>query len=424
MDATSSSAKVKFTLNKRQKLMLPLVMIGAFFEGFDFMVINLALPFITSDFNLNDQTASFTLSAVAVGTLLAFFVVRLADRWGRRPIFLWSVVTYSILSLITAFSPNIEFFIACQFFARVFLVTCWAVGFIFMTEEFAPEMRGRAVGLFQSAAAVGAIFPSLLLPVTAMFNLEWEGLYIIGALPLILVIFFAKNLPETTAFLETRERLNNGTEHKPSMFAIFAKSYRKHIFAVMGLWLFMYICYSSAMNFFTYHVVNDLGWGTTQVSLVTALAFTLGLSGYFVAGKLLDAIGRKKTAFIFFFLGACAVTLVFQAEQFLHVALAQIVAVFFIGTFTVLCATFTNELFPTEIRASATAWGNNIVGRLGQIAAPALVGFLAIPIGGIANAVSLLTLGPIVCILIIALFLPEPLNYTIPEYNVNQSTEA
>lgn len=41
MEAASGS-KVKFTLNERQKRMMPLVMIGAFFEGFDFMVINLA----------------------------------------------------------------------------------------------------------------------------------------------------------------------------------------------------------------------------------------------------------------------------------------------------------------------------------------------------------------------------------------------
>jgi MFS family permease len=47
-----------------------------------------------------------------------------------------------------------------------------AVGFIIMTEEFAPELRGRAVGLFQSAAAVGAIFPSLLLPLMAAIILN------------------------------------------------------------------------------------------------------------------------------------------------------------------------------------------------------------------------------------------------------------
>ena len=273
MEASSSSAKVKFRLNERQKLLMPLVMIGAFFEGFDFMVINLALPFITRDFQLNDQTASFTLSAVAVGTLLAFFVVRLADRWGRRPIFLWSVILYSFLSLIA--TANIEFFIACSFCPC--LLSSLLGGRFYLHDQFDPNERASH-RIIQSAAR-GAIFPSLLLPVTAMFNMEWQGLYVIGALPLILVIFFAKNLPETKAFLESRENLKNGTEHKPSLFAIFAKPYRKHIIAIMGIWVCMYLCYSSAMNFFSYHVVNDLGWGTTQVSLVTALAFTLGLSG-------------------------------------------------------------------------------------------------------------------------------------------------
>lgn len=403
---------------------MPLVMIGAFFEGFDFMVINLALPFITKDFNLGDQTASFAISAVAVGALLAFFVVRLADRYGRKPIFTWSVIIYSVLSLATAAATNVEMFIICQFLGRVFLVTCWAVGFIIMTEEFAPELRGRAVGLFQSAAAVGAIFPSLLLPLMAAINLEWRGLYILGALPLILVLFFARNLPETESFLQAQQRRNEAIEEKPDLFAIFAKPYRKHIIAVMFLWFFMYLSYSSAMNFFSYHVVNDLGWGANQISLVMALAYTLGLGGYFVVGKLLDAIGRKKTAYLFFFLGAIAIILTFQTKQYWHVAIAQILGVFFTGTFTVLCATFTNELFPTEIRANATAWGNNIVGRIGPIVAPALVGLLAVPIGGIANAVSLLTLGPIVCILIIALFLPEPLNYVIPEFHAEKTEEV
>jgi putative MFS transporter len=89
------------------------------------MVINLALPFITKDFNLGDQTASFAISAVAVGALLAFFVVRLADRYGRKPIFTWSVIIYSVLSLATAAATNVEMFIICQFLGRVFLVTCW-----------------------------------------------------------------------------------------------------------------------------------------------------------------------------------------------------------------------------------------------------------------------------------------------------------
>jgi len=73
------------------------------------------------------------------------------------------------------------------------------------------------------------------------------------------------------------------------------------------------------------------------------------------------------------------------------VGILMIVAVFFVGSFTVICATFTNEVFPTAIRANAMAWGNNIVGRIGQIAAPALVGLL-VPIIGLGNAATALAI--------------------------------
>lgn len=413
----------KFVLSKRQKLLLPLVMIGAFFEGFDFMVVNLALPYIKNAFNITEQVASYTLSVIAVGALVAFFVVRMADRIGRRPIFIWSVIIYSVFSLLTALSVNLQMFVAFQFIARIFLVVCWAVGFIIVAEEFEAEYRGRALGFFQGAAAIGAIFPSLFLPVVAMIpSLHWRGLYIIGALPLILLIFFSKNLPETKRFTEMKEGKG---ENAPSLFAVFAAPFRKNLFAIMALWFFMYITYSSAMNFFALRVESELGWNENQVGLITALAFIIGLSGYVVVGKLLDKIGRRKTAAIFFGIGSLAIMTVFQSQGFLQVALAQIVGVFFTGTFTVLCATFTNELFPTELRGNATAWGNNIIGRLGQIAAPALVGFLSAPLflNGIGNAVTVLAFGTLVCVLIIAIFLPEPLNYKVAEYDPKNTVD-
>ena len=414
--ASENQPSGKFVLSQRQKLLLPVVMIGAFFEGFDFMVINLALPYISDAFNITEQMAGYTLSAIAVGALVAFFVVRMADKMGRRPIFIWSVIIYSIFSLLTATSFNLGMFIAFQFIARVFLIVCWAVGFIIVVEEFEAQYRGRAIALFQGAAAIGAIFPSLLLPVVAMLPaLHWRGLYIIGALPLLLLVFYAKNLPETQRFTEMKEGKG---ENAPSLFAVFAAPYRKNLFAIMALWFFMYLSYSSAMNFFALRVERELGWNESQVGLITALAFTIGLTGYVVVGKLLDKIGRKKTAYIFFGLGTLALTAVFQFQGFLQVALAQIIAVFFIGSFTVLCATFTNELFPTELRGNSTAWGNNIIGRLAQIAAPALVGFLSAPLllNGIGNAVTLMVCGTFVCILIIAILLPEPLGYEVTPY--------
>ncbi|MEW6622216.1 MAG: MFS transporter [Bacillota bacterium] len=407
-----SQANIKFTMTRRQKLLMPIVMIGAFFEGYDFMVINMSLPYIAHDFVLDDQVTGMMLSIIAIGTLMAFFMVRLGDKYGRKPVFLVSVAAFSLLSLATAFTPNMQLFVICQFLARIFLVATWAVGIIIMAEEFPVELRGRAIGLFQGAAAIGAIFPSLLLPVAAMTPLGWRTLFIIGALPLVIVLIMGKNFHETERFKKAKE----SSEAKPSFFAVFKHPYRKHMIAVSALWFFIYMGYTTAMTFFSYRVVNELGWTESQVGLTMALAFTIGLSGYVVAGKLLDAMGRKKTAMLFFLCGVSAVVLTFQLTTYIPIMLAQIVGVFFVGSFTVICASFTNELFPTAIRANATAWGNNIFGRIGQIMAPALVGFLAVHMGGVGNAVSLVALGPLAGIFIVAVFMPETRNREMKDH--------
>lgn len=411
----------RFTLSSRQKLLLPLVMIGAFFEGFDFMVINLALPFIQKDMGISSQSASFVISAVAIGALLAFFVVRLADKFGRRPIFIIAVILYSILSVVTAFTKNIETFVAFQLLGRVFLVTCWAVGMVIMSEEFAPELRGRAVGLFQSAAAVGAIFPSVCMMFLTNSSFGWRGLYILGGLPLLLLIFAGKNLPETQAFIDSKTKTAEEKEAGPGFFAVFEAPYIKTIFKIMILWICMYLCYACWMNFFSMRVVNELSWTASQVSLVTAIGALIGLLGYYLVGKSLDSLGRRRTGVIFFLVGMASVIINYQAKDFITIVIAQVLCSIAIGTFTVICATFTNELFPTAIRANATAWGNNIIGRLATIFGPALIGILTAPIG-IGNAVTLVAgFGALGCALIVIFLLPETKGLIIPDYQNPQA---
>lgn len=399
----SQEGKPKFQLTPRQRQWFPLVMLGAFFEGFDFSAVNLALPYISKDFHIDTQSAGFMLSVIALGTLLAFFVVRLGDRVGRRPVFLWSVVLYSVLSLATAFTPSAALFAAVQFLARVFLVAVWGVGFIIVAEEFPVEQRGRASAMFQAAAAVGAIFPSLTLSPMMRLGFGWRGLYALGALPLVVVFWLGRDFRETERFEKTRQA---GGE-RPRFFAVWEKSQRRNMAIVSALWVLLYVCYVTGQNFFSYHAVNELGWSDARVSLTLALAYTLGLAGYYVAGRLMDTIGRKPTAMIFLIGGAVSTVLAFQTVTYLLVTLSVVLSTFFVGVFTVVGASFTNELFPTAIRANAMAWGNNIIGRLGQVAAPAIVGLLAGPLGSVAGAASVTALTPFAAVVLIGFFLPE-----------------
>ncbi|WP_213531192.1 MFS transporter [Paenibacillus cisolokensis] len=97
-----------------------MIISGAFFEGFDDAVINIALPYIMQDFGITTQRSGYVLSIIAIGTMVAFFVSRMADIIGRRKVFLTSVYMFSIFSLLTAFAPNVEVFIFLQFAARIF----------------------------------------------------------------------------------------------------------------------------------------------------------------------------------------------------------------------------------------------------------------------------------------------------------------
>lgn len=409
---SAEAVKTKFRLTKRQKQIFPLVMFGAFFEGFDFSTVNLALPFITSDLAIDTRTAGYMLSVIAIGTLLSFFVVRMGDKIGRKPVFLWSVVLFSVLSLLTAFTPNMQLFAACQFLARTFLVVTWAVGFIIIAEEFSVELRGRALGLFQAAAAIGAIFPALLMPLMAMLGIGWRGLYVIGALPIIVVFFLARNFHETDRFKKIKQASAGG----PGFFDVWKHPYTKYMAVVSMVWVLLYVCYITGQNFLSYRAVTELGWNEARVGLTTALAYTIGILGYFTAGKLMDTIGRKPTAVIFLTCGSIFTVCTFQAVQYHYVALFMIFSTFFVGVFTVIGASFTNELFPTAIRANATAWGNNIIGRLGQVAAPSIVGTIAIPLGGVGNAVSVIALSPLVAVLLILMFLPETGNREMQDF--------
>jgi MFS family permease len=128
---------------------------------------------------------------------------------------------------------------------------------------------------------------------------------------------------------------------------------------------------------------------------------------------MMDALGRKKTA-VFFFLGGSAGTIAtFELTGYVWIFAALVFGTFFIGVFTVICASFTNELFPTRIRATATAWGNNIFGRLAQILTPSLVGFLAVPLGSTGHAASLMAIGPVLASILVIVLLPETRDFEI-----------
>lgn len=397
----------KFALTPRQKAMWPIIILGAFFEGFDDALINIALPYIKADFFLSTQMSGYALSIIAFGTMVAFFVSRMGDTIGRRNVFLSCVYMYSLCSLITAFALNIQVFVLFQFVARIFLIGCWSVGYVILCEEFTTEHRGKAVGRFQLTAVFGALLIGILLPIFTKMGLSWRALYVVGAFPMVPVFLIRNRLPETEAFLQRQEDKNQGKRlRKENFLGPWRSPFTKYMFVMSLVWVFFYFGVKGTLNFFSLRVVNELSWTPNMVSLGLVLQTLTGIFVISFSGILMDLIGRKRAATLIIIIGCTFSVLMFTMQNFLMVLICSIVAAGFVNSFLIVGSTLTNELFPTEIRANAIAWSNNIVGRLGQIIVPTAVTAVAIWFG-LGNAAALAVSLPLISLILILVFLPE-----------------
>src|SRR5208283_5296117 len=228
---------------------------------------------------------------IAVGTIAAFFVLRLGDYFGRRAMLMWTVLGYTAATALTAVSHSVYGFVAMQFLARVFLVAEWGISTVIIAEELPATRRGLGISIVQAMAGVGGIVGSAIFPIVSKVALGWRAMYLIGIVPLIIVFFIRRSVRETKRYARSRA----ANPDRPKWIEILGPGYRRNLVLISLLWLFMYCGYTPVLNFYTDYAMTDRGLTTGQVGLIAAIAFTLGLSGYVAAGKLMDKWGRKPT---------------------------------------------------------------------------------------------------------------------------------
>ena len=176
-------------------ILILLVSTASFFEGYDFIILNLILPLLQKEFRIGIREAGFAASAIALGTIAAFFVIRLGDSLGRRALLIWTVLGYTAATALTAFSKSIGAFVALQFVARVFLVAEWGISTVIVAEEIPAGQRGLGISIVQAAAGLGGIVGSAIFPIVERSPIGWRAMYLVGIVPAI-VVFSHTNGPQ------------------------------------------------------------------------------------------------------------------------------------------------------------------------------------------------------------------------------------
>lgn len=378
------------------------------FEGYDLLIINLSLPYLGTDFGADSETLGRAIGIINIGTIVAFIPVRLADRFGRRAIFLVAISGYTVFTILSAFSVGLYDFVAYQFIARMFMVTEIGVGAIILTEEMPARYRGAAVTAMFAASLAGGLLGSALFPYLVDTELSWRMLYLIGGAVAPVLLLYWGTLRETKRYLRdgVAQKAESLVASFKSFKIVFQAKYRRRVIAGAMIWFTVNAWSSICLFFFSYYVTNERGWDPAAVSYALTLAYSLAIVGYVTVGPMLDFAGRRLTATLYFSVGATASFICFTAESAATITIAYVI-VLGMHALWPIAATITSEIFPTEIRGTANAVVNNMLGRTGMALAPALVGSISAITGSVGDAVAYLSLIPFVCLPVILMVVSE-----------------
>ena len=358
---------------------LGLVTLGMFFEAYDLSLLTAALKQIGEGLGIPAGEFGFTLGVIRTGGLVAFAIVPLADRWGRRRVFLGSLVAMSLGTVATAFAQTPHQFLAIQVATRGFLASAAAVGVVMLTEEMPAAHRGWGIGMLGALAACGHGLGALVFAAVDVLPFGWRALYALGVIPLLFLPRIRGALPETARFREHARQ--QGDEQRGGLAAslrsllALARSHPGRA-AGVGFTGFVEAFGSiSAFSFAAWYAQTAHAWAPWQYSTMVLTAGGVGIIGNIVAGRLGDRFGRRAVGFVTFAIYPLAAIGFYSGPGWaLPACFALIVAM---GSASdVVVRAFSTELFPTSQRGASAAWVT-LLQTLGFILGPLVVGALS-----------------------------------------------
>ena len=396
----------KTPLSPYQRRLFLFLSVATFFEGYDFFAFAQVLDSIQTEFDLGKFEVTALSAFINAGTVLAFVLVRYADRIGRKKVLSITILGYALCTALTAASTNVWTFAGAQFLARVFLIAEWAVAMVYAAEEFPADRRGSVIGILQAFSSLGAVVCAGVVPLLLGLSIAgvtpgWRTVYLVGVIPLVLLAYARRDLKET-------KRFEAVAPQSSSLFAIWSTPYRRRVIELGAIWLVTYACTQNAVHFWKIWAKQDAGFTDGEVGLTLTVAALGSLPLVFLAGRLLDRIGRRRGAVVIYATLALGVVGAYS-ENLPPVALgvALTLAVFGVTAVLAVLNAFTSELFPTELRGDAFAWTNNLIGRVGYVLSPLLIGVLAERSNDWGAAIRPTAIFPLIALGLILALLPE-----------------
>lgn len=344
--AWSESWRDLRALTPKQRNVVLASYLGWTLDAFDFFLMVLVLKDIAQEFNTDITAVSvaivLTLAARPVGALLFGLA---ADRFGRRPTLMVNIVCYSAIEFASGFAPSLTALLILRTLYGVAMGGEWGVGASLTMESIPPKTRGIVSGILQAGYPSGYLIASVVYGLL-FTTIGWRGMFMVGALPALLVLYVRSQVDESPAFAARQAR-----ESSRGIWEVIRSNVGLFVFSILLM---------TAFNFFS-HGTQDLYPTFLQVQRhlsphevgAIAVVYNIGaIIGGIGFGAWSESIGRRRGIVIAALLALPVIPLWVYGPTALWLAVgAFLMQVAVQGAWGIVPAHL-NELSPEEVRGT------------------------------------------------------------------------
>ncbi|WP_183870606.1 MULTISPECIES: MFS transporter [Rhizobium] len=333
------------SLSPQQRNTVIAAYLGWTLDAFDFFILVFVLKHIAEEFHTDVPAVAVAIFlTLAMRPLGALIFGLAADRFGRRTTLMVDVLLYSVFEFLTGFSTGLTMFLVLRALFGVAMGGEWGVGASLVMETIPEDSRGLVSGILQAGYPSGYLIASivffLLFPI-----IGWRGMFFVGAVPALLVLYIRRNVEESPAFLQRQAK-----PQRPFLTVL-----RENI--PLFLWAVLLM---TAFNFFS-HGTQDLyptfletqrQYDSYTVGAI-AIVYNIGaIVGGLTFGSLSQRWGRRRTIVIAALLAIPVAPLWVWGHGPVMLAIGAFLMQLFVQGAWGIVPVHLNELSPDEVRGT------------------------------------------------------------------------
>jgi len=336
------------SLDRNQRNTFVACFLGWALDAFDFFLLTFVIVPMAHDFGTSIADLSYAITlTLAMRPVGACIFGLLGDRFGRRIPLMIDIIFYSLMELLTAFSPNYTTLLIFRALYGIGMGGEWGLGASLAMETLPTEARGLFSGILQQGYAFGYLLAAIVYWVVFPF-FGWRGLFVAGVLPAFLVLYIRSEVPESPVWLRQQHAMANFWS---DVLIVMKRHWALFLYVILLMTAFNAMSHGTQDMYQTF-LGEQRRYGVTQKA-ATGIIYAFGaICGGTAVGHLSQEWGRRRSIILTTAFGIVLIPLWMFSPGFALLVIGGFAMQFMVQGAWGIVPVHLNELSPSVVRGT------------------------------------------------------------------------